>query len=105
MELKSVIYTNEKGNVKATVRNAIKEQVLSYLQNELEVGVLDIIMNERGGISIPIAVNSVNEDIVYAEIEIKVNTIHPDIEKKRAKKKVKNQTESGKSITYIKPTA
>lgn len=92
--MKQVIYTNEKGNVKASVRNAIREQVIKQLPIELEDSVIELIPNARGGFSIEMAENSVNGDIIYAEIEIKVNTLHPDVEKRTSKKKTTKKADS-----------
>lgn len=88
-ELKTVIYYNENGNAKAGVRKAIKEQGIEMLVGELENIDLDVIQNARGGISIPVATDEKTNDIVYIEIDLKVNVLHPDTEKKKAKGKSK----------------
>ena len=100
--MKQVIYTNESGNVKATVRNAIKAQVIKQLPIELEDSVIELIPNARGGFSVEMAENSVNGDIIYAEIEIKINTLHPDTAKKGAKKKAKSPSAEAKDIFEYK---
>jgi hypothetical protein len=96
--MKQVIYTNESGNVKATVRNALKSQVLVRLEGDLENSVMDLIPNARGGFSIPLAENSVNGDIIYAEIEVKINTLSPDTEKTKSKTKKKASVGEAKDI-------
>ena len=96
--MKQVIYTNESGNVKATVRNAIKAQVIKQLPIELEDSVIELIPNARGGFSVEMAENSVNGDIIYAEIEVKINTLSPDTEKTKSKTKKKASVGEAKDI-------
>lgn len=87
--MKTVTYYNEKGNVKATVRNALKKQVLNRMEIDLEDSVMEVIPNAQGGFSIPLA-QDVNGEIVYAQVEVKVNTTSPDTAKKGKTKKSTN---------------
>jgi hypothetical protein len=88
--LKSVKFTNEKGNALVAVRNALKAQAQSKVLEVLADNFDGTIINEKGGFSVPLAVDSVSGKTIYAHLEMTVSTN----EAKKVERKAKAKTES-----------
>lgn len=89
MALKTITFYNEKGNVSANARNAIKEQakartLYALAQDEM---LNTARANADGGISVPLCVTEKGET-VYAHLALTISTKSPDVKttKKTAKK-------------------
>lgn len=89
MALKTIAIYNEKGNVSANARNAIKEQAKARLLYALSQDEMlnTARTNADGGISIPLCVTEKGET-VYAHLALTISTKSPDVKtaKKTAKK-------------------
>lgn len=72
--LKSVKFTNEKGNALVAVRNALKAQAQSKILEVLADNFDGTIVNEKGGFSVPLAVDSVSGKTIFAHLEMTVST-------------------------------
>ena len=71
---KTVKFTNEKGNALVAVRNALKAQAQSKILEVLADNFDGTIVNEKGGFSVPLAVDSVTGKTIYAHLEMTVST-------------------------------
>lgn len=89
--LKSVKFTNEKGNALVAVRNALKAQAQSKILEVLSDNFDGTIVNEKGGYSVPLAVDSVSGKTIYAHLEMSVSTNEV---KKTERKASKSKTAS-----------
>ena len=83
-ELKSVVFTNEKGNAKPSVQRELKAQVAKHYLGEFE-------KSENGKYFVPIAKDERSGNTIYAVCEMVV-TMNPVLEKKESKKRATAET-------------
>ena len=87
MALKNVKFTNEKGNALVAVRNALKAQATAKVLESLADTFEGTIINEKGGFSVPLAVDSVSGRVIYAHLEMTVSTNEAKKVERKAKAK------------------
>lgn len=90
---KKIEYLNEKGNVKVSVRNQVKEQSMEMLETTLRENVDSLVVKtERKTIAIQVAEDT-NGEPIYLEIEGRVNQTDPTYvpTKKSKSKETKEQ--------------
>ena len=92
--LKAVKFTNEKGNALVAVRNALKAQAQSKIVEVLAENFEGAIVNEKGGFSVPLAVDTVSGKTIYAHLEMTVSTN----EAKKVERKTKKSKADGEPI-------
>ena len=85
--LKAVKFTNEKGNALVAVRNALKAQATAKVLESLADTFDGTIINEKGGFSVPLAVDSVSGKTIYAHLEMTVSTNEAKKTERKAKAK------------------
>ena len=86
MALKTVKFTNEKGNALVAVRNALKAQAQSKILEVLADEFDGTIVNEKGGFSVPLAIDSVTGKVIYAHLEMTVSANEAKKTERKAKK-------------------
>lgn len=73
-------FTNEKGNVKVSTRNKLRNTILEQLRSPFAM-CGDIVHNVNGGFSIPLGVDALSGDTVWAHVELTINAKDPTIDK------------------------
>ena len=71
-------FYNDKGHVKASIRNMLKKEVESMTQENLDPECF--MPNVNGGYSILLGTDTVSGQPIWGHITIKVNTLHPSID-------------------------
>lgn len=81
---------NEKGNVSVKVREMVRKQVADKLEKALSSEFNGTVPNANGGYSIPLAVDEISGETIYANVEFTVSKKDPSVkaERKKAEKKV-----------------
>ena len=92
--LKAVKFTNEKGNALVAVRNALKAQAQSKILEVLAENFDGTIVNEKGGFSVPLAVDTVSGKTIFAHLEMTVSTN----EAKKVERKGKKTKTAGEPV-------
>ena len=82
----AVKWTNEKGNVAVKVRDGVRAQVKEKALAALADAFEGAVENANGGISFPVATDTVSGDTIYAHFEMIVSTKTPDTKTERKKK-------------------
>ena len=92
--LKTVKFTNEKGNALVAVRNGLKAQAQSKILEILADNFDGTIVNEKGGFSVPLAVDTVSGKTIFAHLEMTVSTN----EAKKTERKAKKSKSAGEPV-------
>ena len=71
--MKTISFINEKGNVNATMRGIVREQVKVQLETALLEYFDEVSENEIGGYSLPIAKDRRTGETVYAHIDFAIS--------------------------------
>ena len=80
-------FTNEKGNVKVGTREALRKSVLGHFTEACSKWDSIMMKNVNGGISIPLCRDSRSGDIVWAHVELTINTKSPRVDSYTGKEK------------------
>ena len=83
----SVKWLNEKGNVAVKVRDGVRAQVKGKAFAILAEQFEGAVENANGGISVPVAVDEVSGETIYAHFDLTVSTKSPDSKTERKKTK------------------
>lgn len=86
-EVPSMDFINEKGNVRASVRNKLHKSMYEYLAGQFEDGY--VVPNVNGGFSVVQGVDNTTGNIIWAHISVKVNMKSPNIDDYTGKPKIK----------------
>lgn len=81
--------TNDNGNVKVSVRNELRKSAVKGIQGMMSAQFGEIIVATDGGVSVPMGVDRVTGDIIYAHFTVTVNMKEPEPQKEPAKSKSK----------------
>lgn len=88
----TIQFTNEKGNVSATVRNYIKDSTIAKITEAFESAGLEAVINADKGLSIAVAKDAADGETVFVHIDFTVSKRDPAV--KTAKSKVKAKTKA-----------
>ena len=89
---------NEKGNVSVKVRDMVRKQVNEKLENALSKEFNGIVPNANGGYSVPLAIDEISGETIYANIEFTINKKDPSVKAERKKTEKKVVAEESVSI-------
>lgn len=81
-------FTNEKGNVKVGTREALRKSVLGHFTEACSKWDNIMVKNVNGGFSVPLCRDSRSGEIVWAHIELTINTKSPRVDAWTGKEKV-----------------
>jgi len=85
--LKTVDFRNDKGNVKVSVRNKMKEQSMGMAKSAVANATgLDVVETARKTLAVQIATDKQTGDPIYFEISGSVTTLAPDYKKEKSSK-------------------
>lgn len=86
--MKVISFVNEKGNVNATMRKIVREQVQEQLEEVLTQGFDEVSANAVGGYSLPIATDRRSGDTIYVHVDFTIS----NKEKVKSAKKTDGKT-------------
>ena len=86
--MKTIQFTNEKGNVSVQARNQVRGMVSAQILSTLESNphFEGVFVNDNGGYSIPVALTTTGETIyAHLDLTISTNQVSKQVRKPKAK--------------------
>ena len=91
--MKTIQFTNEKGNVSVKVRDNVRKQVKEKFAELLLENFEESVPNVNGGISVAIAQDKSSGQTIYAHFDFTVNLKSPNEKTERKKGEKKDKVE------------